>query len=241
MNVIVVGGAGRVGRMILGPLSTRHRLTVVDPAAESLAGTVHADLVTASCLDHGAIQAASAGQDALIYLAMGVQVPVRRDGTDAVSHFDVSVKGLYLTLHAAAGAGVRRIVYASSLSVFANYLQHGHSLQDREPDAVDGYGLTKRLAEQVGRAAAIEHRMSVVALRLCGPLPDDEWRTFRGRCPAVMTAGSDVAEAFRLALERSTPGFEPFVVTGDHEQRHIDWSRTKERLGWEPSMRRTDG
>lgn len=235
MLVTVIGGAGRVGAMITPRLSEEHQVRVADrrPVVDD------PESVTVDVTDHVSLGRAVANQDGLVYAAMG-----RRDGWGstggwAESHFDVNVKGLYLTLSEAARAGVRRVVYASSLSIFDDYLGRGRELERIAPDAQDAYGLSKRLGEQVCEAAARAYGLTVIALRLCGPLPDDEWRNFGGRCPEVMTAASDVAEAFAAALRYDPPtGFEAFVVCGDRDQRYIAQSRTYEDLGWRPTMRR---
>lgn len=236
MNVLVLGGAGRVGAMVVRTLSARHRVRVGDLSGDGPAAA-H-ELRTVDVTDYASVRDAAQGQDAVVYLAMGRRGPWGEIGGWAESHFDVNVKGLYLTLRAAADAGIHRCVHASSLSVFQDYLVHGHDLEHRAPDATDGYGLTKRLGEQVCVAASREHGLQSVSLQLCGPLPDDEWHVFAGRCPAVMTAASDVATAFERALAYDTDGHESFIVTGDHDQTHIRWERTRDRLGWEPLMRR---
>lgn len=233
-RVVVIGGAGRVGSMVADELRRRHRVRIAD----LILGDDPDGFRPIDVTDDASVRAAVAGQDAVVYLAMGRRAPWGATGGWAESHFDVNVKGLYLTLRLAAEAGVRRAVYASSLSIFDNYLERGHELEHTAPGAVDGYGLTKRLGEQVCEAAAREHGIAVTALRLCGPMPDVAWRAFSGRCPEVMTAATDVAAAFAAALDYPGTGFDTFLITGDHEQRFIDQSRTREVLGWQPMMRR---
>lgn len=93
---------------------------------------------------------------------------------NVAAHFDANVKGLHLALWAAAEAGVRHAVVASSMSVYPNPADdETYPDPDTPPGATDFYGLTKRLGEQVGQAAVAEHGISLVALRLCLPTPDD--------------------------------------------------------------------
>lgn len=235
MNVLVIGGAGAVGGMITDRISRSHRVRIADlrPAPDD----GRFEYVAGDVTDMDSLRAAVAGQDAVVYLAISRNGPRGTVGGWAEGQFDINVKGVYLVMRAAAEAGIRKAVYASSLSIFADYLAHGHELQEREPDADDDYGLSKRLGEQVGAAAAWEHGMAFVALRLCAPMSDGDYLAYRGRLPEIRTAGSDVAEAFALALDYPAHGFEPFVVCGDVDQRFITWSRTFERLGWRPQMR----
>lgn len=236
MNVVIIGSSGRVGRMVAAEVAREHHVRLADLApSEQTPGDI--EFVSVDVTDVASLRRALDEQDALIYLAMGRNEGWGTTGGWAESHFDVNVKGLYLALRAAAETGVGKAVYASSLSIFGSFLAHGHELEDREPDATDAYGLTKGLGEQVARAAAAEHGTSVVALRLCAPLPDDEYWAYRGHRPEIRTAASDVAAAFRAALAYPADGFEAFTICGDHEERYVSWQRTRDRLGWTPKMR----
>ena len=239
MNVVVVGGAGHVGSLVLRTLARRHRVRLAD--LDPADGYGVAEPMTVDVTDIAQVRSAVEGQDGLVYLAMGRRSSWGETGGWVESHFDVNVKGLYLTLRAAADAGVRQCVYASSLSVFEDYLAWGHQLDDRIPDATDGYGLTKRLGEQVCESVSRERGMPVVSLRLCHPLPDQEWRAFAGPAPETRTAASDVARAFERALDYDASGHEAFTITGDHAEKSISARRTREVLGWVPQMRREGG
>ncbi|WP_168211619.1 NAD-dependent epimerase/dehydratase family protein [Ruania zhangjianzhongii] len=236
MNVVVIGGAGVVGSLIVRTLAQSHRVRLAD--LEPTEGTGAAESMTVDVTDIEQVRRAVEGQDGLLYLAMGRHRPWGEVGGWVESHFDVNVKGLYLTLRAAADAGLRQCVYASSLSIFEDYLAWGDQLEHREPDATHGYGLTKRLGEQVCESVSRERNLPVVSLRLCHPMPDEEWLDFSGPAAETMTAASDVARAFDRALEYCASGHEPFIITGDHAEASIAARRTREVLGWVPQMRR---
>jgi nucleoside-diphosphate-sugar epimerase len=198
MRVLVAGGSGAVGALVLPDLARHHDLRVLDLAPP----TLPVDHVGGSVTDQDAVRRAAAGQDALVYLAMG-RKSGWRDGPDwTASHFTVSVTGLFLTLEACAEAGIGQVVYAGSMSVYDDYRGHDYAAEP-EPDATDAYGLSKRLGEQVCAAAARRHGLSAVSLRLVGPMTDEEWQASDD---PLVTAGSDVAAAFLAALARPRPG-----------------------------------
>ena len=189
MRVLVIGGAGKLGHLLVPHLQQAHEVTVADlnpSAAPEGARVVGVDVT--QFLD---LEQAVRGYDAVIYLAMGRYADWGAANGWAESHFDVNVKGLYLTLRAAGAAGLKKVIYASSLSVFTGFLEFGYELDDREPNAVDAYGLSKALGERVCDAASREYEMGVVALRLCMPMSDDEWRDYGGKHPEIMTAATD--------------------------------------------------
>lgn len=232
MRVLVAGGAGDVGAMVVPELAHHHDVCVLDlrpPEAP-------VRFVEGSVTDPDAVARAATGCDAVIYLAMGRKADWRSGADWAASHFAVSVHGVYVTLAECARAGVGRAVYASSMSVFERYASRDYAAEP-EPDATEPYGLTKRLGEQVCAAAVRAHGMSIAALRLVLPLHDAEWLAYTGQHRAVATAASDVANAFRLALERPVQGFAAFTIAGDVERSVLDWSAAREAFGWAPQRR----
>lgn len=236
MNVLVVGGAGSVGTAVLPHLARRHRLRVFDPARPLDIDNVH--WVAGDLFDARAVEAAAAGMDALIYMAMGPREPWG-EITMAQAHLRIATAGLYTCLRAAAANGVRRAVYTSSMSVYravaAPHAPTGPApTEDVAPDAVDFYGLAKRFGEQVGRAAADEHGLDVVALRLCFPVRDEDWPPRDPGTATVATSGRDVASALEAALAYPHRGFDVFAISGDAAGHIVSIDKARRLLGWEP-------
>ena len=163
--------------------------------------------------------------------------------------FDVSVLSVHQTLRAAHDAGVRHAVYVSSLSVYRDL--HARRITEADPtDATDVYGLTKRLGEEVCRAACAEWGMSVNMLRLAYPTPDDAWPVWAKAEPPVRrraddgtpidaTAGTDVARAILAALDHRD-GCQAFIITGDRTAGLWSVEKARRVLGWAPSFPRPD-
>lgn len=232
-RVLVIGGAGDVGSLILPLLARHHDVAVAD--VRRPAG-FEGEYVVADVRDAQSIEQACVGVDVLVYIAMGT----KRDwgGIEwARDQFEVNVTGLYTALRCAAGQGVRRFVHASTGSIFKDYLADD---LPRFGDAVDGYGLSKALAEMVCDAAVSEHSIRGISLRLIGPISDEEWHTYDDREHMdVMTAGSDVASAFLSAVDSTSSGYHTLMISGDYENRLIDSRPAEHLLGWRAQARRT--
>jgi nucleoside-diphosphate-sugar epimerase len=234
LQVLVVGGSGYVGGLTLPRIAEQHTLRVfdlrppLDPNWQYVAGSVG---------DVDALARAVAGMDALLYMAMGDK---NYSGSAGITtNFDVNVKGLYLALYAAQAAGVTHAVYTSSMSIYGGQLLDRYFPDEQiTPDASDIYGFTKRLGEEVCQNAARVWGMSVNALRLCFPTPEDEWlATTRAGTPTIATSGDDVARALLAALAYRGCGFQTFMISGDYEQKLMNMAKARQLLGWEPRAR----
>ena len=234
MRVLVVGGSGYVGGIVLPLVAQQHTLRIFDLRQPA---TPEWDYVAGSVDDLETLDRAARGMDVLLYMAMGAK---EFETTAAITtNFDVNVKGVYLALYAAHRAGITHAVYTSSMSVYGgNLMTRPFPDEEITPDASDLYGLTKRMGEEVCRNATRVWGMTVNALRLCFPTPDDRWRAETRRdTPTLATAGSDVARALLAALAYRGGGFEPFMISGDYEQKILNMSKAKRLLGWEPLAR----
>jgi len=226
-----------VGGAVTPHLRRRHELRILD--LKPPADPDGAEYVEGSATDFDAVRAAVDGMDALLYMAMG---SLRDWGspTNVGWHFDVGPKGLYLSLRAAHEAGVDRAVYTSSMSVFANSRHLDPSAAEYPPpNAMGWYGLTKRMGELAAEAAAVDFGMSVVALRLYLPRPDEEWQAMTEANSDLAVAGSDLAAAIDLALVHGKPGFSAYPISGDYEGRVLNQEQVRRDLGWEPKARRS--
>lgn len=248
MRLLVVGGCGLVGSIVLPHLAAGHDIRVLDlvTPASPVSGV---DYHTGDLHDVDLVTALAADVDSLVFMAMG---PIRDWGSPATAraHLDVAVPGLYATITGAARAGVRHLVYTSSMSVFRYPLDGvepppgGHATDDRlgrypdesvQPTATDFYGLAKRLGEEVCRAAVTERDLDAVCLRLCLPVADDAWpKDGTAMERAISTSARDVAAAIEAALARRGHGFDVYSISGDGDERTMSLARARAELGWSP-------
>lgn len=228
MKLLVIGGSGHVGSLILPYLAEQYTLRVFDLKPPATGEWVQGDVRSFE-----ALKAAAEGCDKLLYMAMG-----SHDGTNATAQFDVNVTGLYLALRAAHAAGIPHAALTSSMSVYEQLGNRHFWDEDAEPDAHHHYGLTKRLGEEVARAAWRQWGISVNALRLCLPVSAESWLALAadGR-QDIHTEASDVARAILAALEHSFGGFQAFMISGDYTEKRMRHTKAKAMLGWESRMR----
>ncbi len=151
------------------------------------------------------------------------------------SCWTLHVKTVRGVLEATEAAGINRLVYTSTLSLYDTAPQDvTNPISEATPPKMDGtYAVTKYLGEEIVRLYAHDHPVSAVSLRLTGPIGQDRWKEhaeIRKTHPWVFTHMDDVAEAYRLAMTHPTETFEAFHIAPDVSPSRYDITKAKEVL-----------
>lgn len=121
MRVLVTGGAGFIGSHVSRALIERgDSVRILDNLSTGRRSQVHpeADLWEADLRDPEAVRRAAAGMEAILHVA--ALPSVARSWNDPVTTLDVNFLGTANLLDAALAAGVERLVYSSSSSVYGD-------------------------------------------------------------------------------------------------------------------------
>lgn len=239
-KVLITGARGKFARFVIAELASTHALVLTDIRdADDMEG----DYRKADLTDFPQTLAAVQGVDTIVHLAItpppGSTPPeVPGEVCDYAQRL-VGVNPL-TTLHileAARQAGVRRIVYASSLTVHLGerYKLHYSELDLPAPNSV--YACTKLFGEHLGEVYARHHGLEFLSLRFGQPFPighahDETWRKSR-RARSTYVAVEDVARAVRCAVETSvTSG--SFIIVSASDNPRFDFSAAA-LIGYRPT------
>ena len=177
MKCVVTGGCGFIGSHLVDALVDRgNQVTVVDDLSTGDASNLNpaAEFRNVSVLDEDALREAIEGAAVVFHLAALPRIP--RSIEDPVNTHRVNVDGTLHVLEAARRAGVSRVVYSSSSSVYGT--QHTHLMhEDMTPEPLSPYALQKLIGEQYASMYARLYGMSVVSLRyfnVYGPRQPEE-------------------------------------------------------------------
>src|SRR6185295_16905875 len=177
---LVTGGAGFIGSHIVERLAREgHRVRVLDNLfsgkeanVQSISGDV--ELLRADIRDASSVAAATDGVDVVFHEAALGSVP--RSVADPRTTHEVNLTGTLNVLLAARDARVRRVVYASSSSVYGETAvlpKH----EELIPQPLSPYALSKLAAEHYIKIFHRVYGLEAVSLRyfnIFGPRQDPE-------------------------------------------------------------------
>jgi UDP-glucose 4-epimerase len=187
-------------------------------------------------------QAALTGIDAVVHLAGLAHRGVAAQEAERDLYFETNTRATLHLAEAAAAAGVRHFVFASSIAINGAVAEESRPFRESDPPAPQTvYGSTKAAAEAGLAAIAGRCGMTVDAIRppmiygrhargsfhslslaigLHLPLPLGAVRNRR-----AFVAAENVASFIAFRLAQPTPGFAAFIVADDEQVSTADFCR----------------
>jgi len=234
MKYVVTGGAGFIGSHLAECLvDWGHDVTVIDNLFSGrkenirhLFDNPHFHFVQGSITNPDLLEDVFRGADGIFHQAAIPSVP--RSIKDPVATNDANVNGTLRVLVAAKECGVKKVVYASSSSVYGD-TPTLPKVEGMTPNPKSPYAVSKLAAEYYCRVFSEVYEIKTVALRyfnVFGPRQDPEsqyaaviprfiTRTLAGKPPIIYGDGNqtrdftyvkDIVQANVKAMERDAQG-----------------------------------
>jgi nucleoside-diphosphate-sugar epimerase len=165
--VLVTGGGGFIGsNLVRGLLERGERVRVLDNFSTgnraNLVGLDDVEVVEGELRSYERVHAATRGAELVFHLGALPSVP--RSVQDPLTTSAVNVEGTLNVLLAARDEGVRRVVFASSSSVYGNSGELPR-VETANPDPISPYGVAKLAAERYCVSFSRVYPLETIALR----------------------------------------------------------------------------
>src|SRR4029079_11742471 len=160
--VLLTGAAGRIGRSFVAAASGRYRFRLADRDTAGLGDGPGHEVRMLDVVDPDGCRAACAGIDTVVHLAADPSP----EADFAGSLLENNIRGSYNIFRAAADAGCRRVVYASSLHAVAGYSIEEAAGPEASVRPLTMYGVSKCFGEASARYFAEVEGLSCIAVRI---------------------------------------------------------------------------
>lgn len=240
MRVLFTGGSGKAGRYVLPYLvNSGHRVLNVDRSPFDYPGVdnISADVTDAgqmfnlmsSYSNFAELETGTGSQkfEAVVHFAAIPRILIRPDNET----FRVNVQGTYNVIEAAIKTGIRKVIIASSETVYGVCFADGKINPDKFPlderydvNPMDVYGLSKVVNEKTARAFQRRSGADIYALRISNVLEPADYQRFpeilrdtdqRRRDLFGCIDARDLGQIVDKCLSKDDLGFQIFNATSD--------------------------
>jgi nucleoside-diphosphate-sugar epimerase len=162
VRVLIVGGAGEVGRYLIKDFTHRgHEVTVLDRVTSPEIGNLSIHYLQGNLTDAVFVKEAVKGKDAIIHLAWSF-------ADDASTIFGDDIRGHIHLLEAASSSKVQRLIYTSTATVYGRAVVH--PVTETHPCMIGEarkplYALGKYTAEELCMLYDRERKVPVTVFR----------------------------------------------------------------------------
>lgn len=243
MRVLVTGATGFLGGYVLQALSQDGcdvRAAVRDTAGDHKAG----DTVAVGSIGRDTDwRSALAGIDAVVHLAARAHRAPALQAAERELYMDVNCDGTLRLARAAADAGVRQLIFASTIGALGAATEGRGPFSEDDPfDPQTVYAETKAAAERGLAAIAAEGKLAITAIRpplIYGRNAKGSFavllRALRAGLPLpfagirnrrAFVAAENVASFMVHRLRQPGSGYQPFIVADDEQVSTPDFVRS---------------
>lgn len=228
--LLVTGAAGRIGSRFVQEYGEHYDLRLTDFKAPEDAEMKHAGEWVPGNLDNlEFVRECVQGMDAVLHLAAN---PSGEASFEEL--LPNNVVTTYNVFQSAKQAGVKRVVFASSIQAVYGYPEGETITPDMPPRPTNLYGASKAWGEALCSVYATQG-MSSIAVRIGAFMAPEQLAEVDEQMKKEFVGEDDLSQLFHLILQAPEDmKFQVFHGLSDNAVKRIDISETKEKLGYQP-------
>ncbi len=231
-RVLITGAAGYIGTFLTRAWRDRYDLVLVD-VKEPREVPEDAQVVVADVQDVEKLREACRGVDTVVHLAADASPSADFDA----SVLPKNVIGTHNVYRAASEAGVKRVIFASSIHCVGGYPSDVQVKWDMPVRPCCEYGASKCYGEAVGRYFSDKKGLSVIAVRIGGVHGHEGNKPHhQPQRVDIGVSEQDLTQLMTLCVEAPEDmRYEIIHALSDNRFKRLDISHTREVLGYEPT------
>ena len=231
-KVLVTGAAGNIGSYFAEHSHQRYdlRLMVRERHERKDELRKFGELVTGELGDLEGLKRICAGIDTIVHMA-GDPSPT----ATWQELLDANIVGTYNIFAAAKTAGVRRVIYASSIHAVSGY-PPDYQVHTNDPvNPGDLYGVSKCFAEALARYMAEKEGVSAICLRIGGFQPTEPMKGEKGISMLdAWVSRRDLNQLIEKCIDAEHIQFAIFHGLSDNRFKRLDITDARELVGYAP-------
>lgn len=235
-TIVLIGGAGTVGRSLAKGLSTLYKVIILDLKDPKL-NVAHVHFQQADALDKQDLAKHIPSRTIALINLLNANTKNSLDEPRFHEMTDIFFRASYNVLQTAVEKKIPKVVFASSNHVTDRFEEEGKSLLNREittedvPHTKGLYGVLKFASEQLGLLFSDQENLSVLNVRI-GSFPKDSSKQAlleNKRLQHTLLTEQDLVQFFRLTLE-STRRSGTYYAVSDNEEKPWSTDLAQEEL-----------
>jgi nucleoside-diphosphate-sugar epimerase len=232
-KVLVTGAGGNIGSYFAQNSGGKYDLVLSDTSVDKMQEKQldqNGQLIELDITDLEAFKAACEGIDTLIHLAAD---PSPNSPWSMVR--DLNIGGTYNAYVAAKAAGLRRVIYASSIHAVSGYPADIQVKTSEPVNPGDLYGVSKCFGEAMGRYMAEQEGVSVIALRIGAfqPVEQAEDESSLAMVDAFVSK-RDLNQLIERCIDVESVKFAVLHGLSNNRFKRLDISDARELVGYDP-------
>jgi len=221
--ILITGAAGRIGTVLRGAWKGRFPLRLLDRVPIEGEDSIVADLA-----DFPSAVKAVEGVHTVLHLAADI-----RGSNPWPDIVHDNIVASYNVFEAAKDAGVRRIIFASTIQVISGYPRDQFVTLDMPTWPTNPYALSKVFGESLSRYYNQVHGLSVICIRI-GAF-QESWRIGQDEnLRWCLLSARDAVQLFTKVVEVKDVEFAILFGLSDNPVKHGDLEPTRRLLGYSP-------